>query len=94
VAIGKDKFRINLELRADGTSVATIPLDMLIEMRKRKIPLPLQNPLQGKWLRNEDGTYQVTLADGKTGKFTLRNDQLLGKGDRGDTITAIRQVKK
>ena len=94
VAIGKDKFMINLELRPDGTSIATIPLEMLIEMRKRKTPLPRQNPLKGKWVKNEDGTYQVTLADGKTGKFALLNDQLLGKGDRGDAITAMRQAKK
>lgn len=94
VAIGKDKWIINLELRADGTSVATVPLGMLIEMRKRKIPLPVQNPLKGKWLKNEDGTYQVTLVGGATGKFALLNDNLLGKNDRGDTITGMRQVKK
>ncbi len=94
LAIGPNKWLINLELRADGTSVATVPIETLIEARKRKVPLPLQNPLKGKWLKNEDGTYQITLADGKTGKFALLNDQLLGKGDRGDTITALRQAKK
>lgn len=94
MAIGPDKSLINLELRADGTAFATIPLGMLIEMRKRKMPLPLQNPLKGKWLKNEDGTYQITLAGGATGKLALLNDHLVGRNDKGETITAMRQVKR
>jgi hypothetical protein len=94
IVLGKDKWVFNLELRADGTSVATLPVDTLIEMRKRRLPLPRSSQVKGKWSRNEDGTYQVTMLDGATAQFAMVSDRLLGKNARGDSIVAMREVKK
>jgi hypothetical protein len=94
IVLGKDKWVFNLELRADGTSVATLPVETLIEMRKRRLPLPRSSQIKGKWLRNEDGTYEVTMLDGATAQFAMVSDRLLGKNARGDSIVAMREVKK
>lgn len=93
VAIGRERWGFNMELRADGTTVVAVPPGTRLKMRRHKVPLMLAASTRGKWIQNADGTYQVTNQRGATIKFALIGDRLVGKNAAGAHMVALRQVK-
>lgn len=80
------------EFRVDGTNVSTMSSPTLLELRRRKWPLPRSNPSRGKWTKNEDATYRVTLSGGATLHLQQVGERLLGKTAAGHRVVGLRQV--
>lgn len=94
VTLVKSRITFNMELRGNGTTVTTIPIETLVDMRRRKMILPKSNPVKGTWVKNEDGTYQVTLLGGKTAQFAIHSDRMIGKNASGEPMIGLRQAAK
>ncbi|QDU52078.1 hypothetical protein [Gimesia panareensis] len=93
VSIGRERWGFNLKVRENGSSIITVTPIMLVKMRRHKIPLVLARTTTGKWVRKDDGTYQMTNQRGATMNFTLIGDRLLGKTAAGADVLGLRQVK-
>jgi hypothetical protein len=81
----------NTHLKADGTVAVTIPPGTLVELRKRKMPLPPPGNLKGNWTRDDNGLYRVTWGP-ITIEALLIGDRLRGRGPAGKVGHGIRMV--
>lgn len=83
---------LHIEYRADGTALTTFPPATLAELRKRKMPLPPENPDRGLWVQDSEGEYRLAFAKGRTIRFAIDGNALEGKNPAGDRVTGLRQV--
>jgi hypothetical protein len=83
---------LHIEYRPDGTVLTTFPPATLAELRRRKMPLPPENPDRGMWVQESGGEYRLAFAKGRTIRFTIDGNTLEGKNASGDRVTGLRQV--
>lgn len=83
---------LHVEFLPDGTGLTTFPPETLFEIRKRKLPLPPENPDRGVWVEEADGEYRMAFARGRTFGFSLDGNTLRGKNAAGDRLVGLRQV--
>lgn len=83
---------LHIEYRPDGTVLTTFPPATLAELRRRKMPLPPENPDRGMWVQESGGEYRLAFAKGRTIRVTIDGNTLEGKNASGDRVTGLRQV--
>lgn len=69
----KDKHELifQLEFRADGTCVKTIPQEVVEALQQNKMTVPTERLQIGLWEKNDDGTYSTQIEDEAISQPTL-----------------------